>query len=158
MILGLTGGIATGKSTVADFFRNNNIPVICADAIAREITESKEILDKISLEFGKEMILNGKLDRKKMREYIFVDINRVKKLNEITHPPIIEKIKKDTSSIPDMVIRNISINSNNIYIVFNNSLCVPIPTHLPLSRTSILSAFIIVPILWATIKLVASLV
>ena len=95
MILGLTGGIATGKSTVAEFFREKKIPVICADTIAREITEKQEILDKISVEFGKEMIVNGKLDRKKMREYIFVDINRVKKLNEITHPPIIEKIKEE---------------------------------------------------------------
>ena len=95
MILGLTGGIATGKSTVAEFFREKKIPVICADTIAREITEKQEILDKISVEFGKEMIVDGKLDRKKMREYIFVDINRVKKLNEITHPPIIEKIKEE---------------------------------------------------------------
>ena len=95
MILGLTGGIATGKSTVAEFFREKKIPVICADTIAREITEKQEILDKISVEFGKEMIVDGKLNRKKMREYIFVDINRVKKLNEITHPPIIEKIKEE---------------------------------------------------------------
>lgn len=95
MILGLTGGIATGKSTVAEFFREKGIPVICADTIAREITESSKILEEISSEFGQEMIINGKLDRKKMREYIFVDINRVKKLNEITHPPIIEKIKEE---------------------------------------------------------------
>lgn len=95
MILGLTGGIATGKSTVAEFFREKEIPVICADTIAREITESSKILEEISSEFGQEMIINGKLDRKKMREYIFVDINRVKKLNEITHPPIIEKIKEE---------------------------------------------------------------
>ena len=98
MILGLTGGIATGKSTVAEFFREKKIPVICADTIAREITEKQEILDEISVEFGKEMIVDGKLNRKKMREYIFVDINRVKKLNEITHPPIIEKIKDDKIS------------------------------------------------------------
>ena len=95
MILGLTWGIATGKSTVAEFFRDKKIPVICADTIAREITKNQEILDKISVEFGKEMIVDGKLDRKKMREYVFVDINRVKKLNEITHPPIIEKIKEE---------------------------------------------------------------
>ena len=55
MILGLTGGIASGKSTVAEFFREKKIPIICADTIAREITEKQEILDKISVEFGKEM-------------------------------------------------------------------------------------------------------
>lgn len=95
MILGITGGIATGKSTVAEFFREKKIPVICADNIAREITESQVILDEISVEFGKGMVVDGKLDRKKMREYVFIDVNRVKKLNEITHPPIIEKIKEE---------------------------------------------------------------
>lgn len=48
MILGLTGGIATGKSTATNFFKEKGYSVICADKIAREITEKTEILEEIS--------------------------------------------------------------------------------------------------------------
>lgn len=95
MILGLTGGIATGKSTASEFFRKNNFIIICADTIAKEVVESIDVLKKISDEFGEDMITNGKLNRTKMREFIFSEENRVKKLNEITHPPIIERIKTE---------------------------------------------------------------
>lgn len=93
MILGLTGGIATGKSTATNFFKEKGYSVICADTIAREITEKSEILDKIAKEFGNDVISEGKLNRKILREKVFIDKNKVKLLNEITHPAIIEEIK-----------------------------------------------------------------
>lgn len=95
MILGLTGGIATGKSTVAEFFKSKGIPVICADEIAKDIMEEKEILNQISKFFGKGIFIDGKLDREKFREIVFKDTASVQTLNNITHPPIIEKIKKE---------------------------------------------------------------
>jgi dephospho-CoA kinase len=93
MILGLTGGIATGKSTATNFFKEKGYSVICADKIAREITEKTEILEEISKEFGNDVISEGKLNRKILREKVFIDKNKVKLLNEITHPAIIEEIK-----------------------------------------------------------------
>ena len=95
MILGLTGGIATGKSTVAKYFEEKKIPVICADEIAREITDSQEILNQISDMFGSNVIFEKKLDRKKLREIVFKDAESVEKLNRITHPAIIKKIKEE---------------------------------------------------------------
>lgn len=95
MILGLTGGIATGKSTVAKYFEEKKIPVICADEIAREITDSQEILNQISSVFGNDVIFEKKLDRKKMREIVFKDAESVEILNNITHPAIIKRIKEE---------------------------------------------------------------
>lgn len=95
MILGLTGGIGTGKSTVANIFRQKGIHIICADEIAKEIISRKEIQSQILEVFGNLVFTGDKLDRKKMREQIFKDTESVRRLNDITHPAIIDKIQKE---------------------------------------------------------------
>lgn len=95
MILGLTGGIGTGKSTVANIFRQKGIHIICADEIAKEIINHKKIQSQILEVFGNLVFTGDKLDRKKMREQIFKDTGSVRRLNDITHPAIIDKIQKE---------------------------------------------------------------
>jgi len=94
MLIGLTGGIASGKSTVAKMFRKYNIPVIDADLIAREIVEPHtEAWYKIIEHFGEEVLTADQtIDRKKLAELIFQDDERRQVLNEITHPLIISRI------------------------------------------------------------------
>ncbi|XP_033210332.1 dephospho-CoA kinase domain-containing protein isoform X2 [Belonocnema kinseyi] len=89
-IVGLTGGIATGKSTVAQIMREHGIPVIDADIVARKVVEpGKPAWHKIRKEFGPEVFLeNGELDRGKLGDVIFNDVEKRKKLNGITHPHI----------------------------------------------------------------------
>ncbi len=94
MILALTGGIATGKSTVSNIFRINGYKIVDADEIAKEIAENIEILKEIEEGFGKEFVSNNKLNRKLLREVVFKDKKKVEKLNEIMHPPIIKEIKR----------------------------------------------------------------
>ncbi len=94
MILALTGGIATGKSTVCNIFRINGYKIVDADEIAKEIAENIEILKEIEKGFGKEFVRNNKLNRKLLREVVFKDKKKVEKLNEIMHPPIIKEIKR----------------------------------------------------------------
>ncbi|XP_032674055.1 dephospho-CoA kinase [Odontomachus brunneus] len=93
-LVGLTGGIATGKSTVAAVFREHGIPVIDADIIAREVVEpGKPAWYKIQNEFGSEVFLETRyLDRAKLGELIFNDVEKRRKLNAITHPDIYKKI------------------------------------------------------------------
>lgn len=95
MILGLTGGIATGKSTASEFFREKGLRVICADKIAREVVGKREILEALVSVFGESIISEDKLDRKKLREIVFKDKFLVEKLNGITHPAIIAQIKEE---------------------------------------------------------------
>ncbi|XP_043477796.1 dephospho-CoA kinase [Leptopilina heterotoma] len=89
-IVGLTGGIATGKSTVAAIMREHGIPVIDADIVARKVVEpGKPAWHNIRKEFGSEVFLeNGELDRVKLGDLIFNDVEKRKKLNTLTHPHI----------------------------------------------------------------------
>lgn len=93
-IVGLTGGIATGKSSVAAVFRECGIPVIDADQIARKVVEpGKPAWHKIRKEFGPEVFLEtNELNRAKLGDLIFNNIEMRKKLNAITHPDIYKEI------------------------------------------------------------------
>ncbi|KNC86804.1 dephospho-CoA kinase [Sphaeroforma arctica JP610] len=89
-IIGLTGGIASGKSTVSQQLTQLNIPVIDADKIAREVVEpGQPALQKIKETFGEEFFLeDGTLDRPKLGQRVFGDEAARKQLNKITHPAI----------------------------------------------------------------------
>lgn len=90
-IIGLTGGIASGKSLVAEMFRKRGIKVLDADEISREVVKpGSEALAEIVKYFGHECISKaGELDRKKLGEIIFSDDKKRKKLEIILHPRII---------------------------------------------------------------------
>lgn len=92
--LGLTGGIATGKSTVSRFFRQHDIPVVDADVIAREVVEpGTDGLAEIIKTFGTEILLeDGSLNRKKLGEIIFKDEDKREMLNQILHQEIHQKM------------------------------------------------------------------
>lgn len=90
LIIGLTGSIGTGKSTIAKKLIERNIPVIDADLIAREVVEpGKEAYEKIVETFGEEILQEDQtLDRKKLGAIVFEDEMKRKALNEIVHPAI----------------------------------------------------------------------
>ncbi|SHE43495.1 dephospho-CoA kinase [Caloramator proteoclasticus] len=103
-IIGLTGGIASGKSTVSNYLILKGLDVIDADLISREIYQVGEKAYRIVVdEFGKD-ILNEDLtiNRKKLAQIVFSNNDQLKKLNEITHPIIFEKIKKRVYEINKM--------------------------------------------------------
>lgn len=91
-IVGLTGGIATGKSTVADIFRELGVVVIDADDLSRHIVEpGKPALEDIVDAFGSEVLADdGTLDRTRLGEKIFQDDDARRRLEAITHPRIAE--------------------------------------------------------------------
>lgn len=97
IIVGLTGGIASGKSTVSSFIMELNIPIIDGDKIAREIVEpNSPLLEVISTEFGKDILnKDGTLNRKMLGNIVFHNSVKLKKLNDITHPKIKEIIKNE---------------------------------------------------------------
>ena len=90
LIIGLTGGIGSGKTSATKFFAAEGIAIIDADTIAHELTGAQgDAIPNIKKYFGINFITkNGKLDRKKMKNRIFSDINSRKKLEEILHPLI----------------------------------------------------------------------
>ena len=89
LLVGLTGGIATGKSTVADTLRRLGAEVIDADQLARDVVAPGEpALAEIVREFGDVLQPDGTLDRKKVGAIVFNDPARRKRLEAITHPAI----------------------------------------------------------------------
>lgn len=88
--IGLTGSVATGKSTVSNMIQQAGIPLVDADVAARKVVEpGTEGLKEIVAYFGEEILLaDGTLDRAKLGEIIFKDKEKREKLNEITHPRV----------------------------------------------------------------------
>ncbi|MDD2308614.1 MAG: dephospho-CoA kinase [Desulfuromonadaceae bacterium] len=89
-IIGLTGGIATGKSSVALFFRERGVPVIDADQLARDaVLPGSPALEQIIALFGREIVTHGgELDRKRLGTLIFSDPEKRRHLEGILHPEI----------------------------------------------------------------------
>ncbi|MFC5543092.1 MAG: dephospho-CoA kinase [Bacilli bacterium] len=90
MIIGLTGSIASGKSTVSNMLKEYGFPIVDADVVARQVVEpGSETLKKIAEAFGEEVLTeNGELDRKKLGSIIFNDEEKRQLLNSIIHPAI----------------------------------------------------------------------
>ena len=87
-IIGLTGGIGTGKTMVAEYFKSLGIPVYIADKEARQLMTSDNIINALSNEFGKEILENGILNREKLAKLVFNDSKKLQKLNSIVHPEV----------------------------------------------------------------------
>jgi dephospho-CoA kinase len=90
LLVGLTGGIATGKSTVHDMLASPSVRVVDADALAREVVEAgTPAYARIVAEFGKDVLQpDGRLDRARLAEIVFPDEVKRKRLEAITHPAI----------------------------------------------------------------------
>jgi dephospho-CoA kinase len=88
--VGLTGGIGSGKSTVADLFAAHGVPLVDTDLIAHRITAANGIaMPQIAVEFGEAFVApDGSLDRARMRSLVFSDEGARKRLEGITHPLI----------------------------------------------------------------------
>lgn len=93
-IIGLTGGIATGKSTVTQILRKLGYPVICADEIVHDLYENNpELREKIVKLLGEEILKNyHELDRQKMASIVFANPQKRIKLEHVIHPAVREKI------------------------------------------------------------------
>lgn len=96
LIVGLTGGIASGKSTAAEFFAKRGAPVIDTDRIARELVEpGTPALTRIVADFGSEVLTAaGRLDRRALGRRVFRDPAARHRLEEILHPPIRAETRK----------------------------------------------------------------
>jgi dephospho-CoA kinase len=96
----LTGGIASGKSTVGNLFAKRGVPVIDTDLIARQVVEpGQPTLAQIVAAFGSEVLdSGGHLDRRRMRERIFSDPAAKKRLESIVHPAIRAEMERQSKA------------------------------------------------------------
>jgi dephospho-CoA kinase len=88
--IGLTGGIGSGKSTVAKIFELLNVPVYYADAASKQLYHTdKQLIADIKKHFGEDIYKNDQLDRHKLASLVFNDAGKLQLLNSLVHPPTI---------------------------------------------------------------------
>lgn len=93
LIIGLTGNIGCGKSSLSKIFMDKGIDVVDADIVSRQIFEDKELLQTVFEKFGPSIKNNdGSLNRKALGNIVFNDNEKLIELNNITHPRIKDKI------------------------------------------------------------------
>ena len=98
----LTGGIASGKTTIANLFAGHGVALIDTDVIAREVVEPGEpALAAIVAEFGPAILgEDGRMDRRRMREKVFGDTDARRRLEAILHPAIRAEMERQSASAP----------------------------------------------------------
>jgi len=135
----LTGGIGSGKSTVADAFSRAGITVVDADIIARQVVEPGEpALDLISQHFGPEILLpDGKLNRRALRERIFNSAEDKRWLNALLHPLIQQRTrdKIEQSESPYVLWVVPLLVENNLQEKADRVLVVDVPVERQIERT-----------------------
>ena len=106
MYLGLSGGIGSGKSTVAKILSNLGAVVIDADVIAREVLEPTQAGYQRAIEVFGESILDSdrKIDRKKLAERVFQNSDELAKLEMIVHPAVIARVAQIRNSLPESTV------------------------------------------------------
>tara|TARA_Y100000310_G_scaffold251715_1_gene258305 strand:- start:23907 stop:24458 length:552 start_codon:yes stop_codon:yes gene_type:complete len=98
MIIGITGYIGSGKTTFSNIFKSHGFKIIKADKIGHKILKSKKVKNKIVKEFGKNILKNKSIDRKKLGNIVFNNKSKLNKLNKIMHPIILKLIKSKIKS------------------------------------------------------------
>ena len=139
-IIGLTGGIASGKTTVADLFQEHfNIDIVDADIVAREVVAvGSEGLRQIAEHFGEAILLeDGTLNRAKLREQIFSSPEDKTWLNALLHPMIRNKIEEGLTNIrsPYGLLVAPLLIENQMQGMADRVLIVDVPTEVQIQRT-----------------------
>ena len=133
--VGLTGGVAAGKSTTTNFFIDKGITVVDADTISRNLQlKGEEGYEKIVKKFSDDILdSNGQIDRKKIREIAFSDPKNKKWLEDLMHPMIRDEVIKQFEKVESSwVIYSAPLWSNKN--VFNRTLVIDTPKDVQLQR------------------------
>ena len=88
VIIGLTGGIGSGKTTLVNYMKSLGIPVFIADEEAKKAMQSPQVLDNVKANFGNAIFENGHLNRQQLASIVFSNPDKLKELNSIIHPEV----------------------------------------------------------------------
>lgn len=92
-IIGLTGGIGSGKSTIANYFKSLGVPVYIADDEAKKILFMPEVVQEVEAAFGTEILTEGIPDKAKIATLVFNNPEKLTQLNNIIHPKVAQHFK-----------------------------------------------------------------
>lgn len=144
-IIGLTGGIGSGKTAVSDWFAIQGIDIVDADVISRAITaKGSPILTELQNAFGADIVVAGELDRVALRGRIFNDPSAVARLNAITHPAIRREIGVQLSKINSpygilsapLLLESVKGDDKGLTAYCDRILVVDVPVEIQIERAS----------------------
>ena len=134
-IIGLTGGIGSGKTMVANYIKSLGVPVYIADDEAGELMTTNKVIEAISSAFGNEVLDNGTLNRDKLAQIVFNNPEKLEKLNSIVHPEVkkhfdtwVEKHKAYPFVVKEAAV--LFETGSNIYCDFVITITAPLETRL----------------------------
>ncbi|MFW6345301.1 MAG: dephospho-CoA kinase [Halomonas sp.] len=143
MIIGLTGGIASGKSTVARAFAALGVPWVDADDVAREVVEPGEpALAEIAARFGAGVLNpDGTLDRRALRDIVFADADARRWLESVTHPRIRERLSARLDQLaadgaPYVLLVTPLLFESGQHEMVDRALVIDVPESLQIERTA----------------------
>ncbi|WP_456398517.1 dephospho-CoA kinase [Mesoaciditoga sp.] len=110
-IVAITGGIATGKSTVAKFVKEMGYHVIDADKVGHEILKKDDVKELLIKEFGISLNEKNEIDRKTLGKIVFSDRKKLELLNSIIHPRIVSEILKKISQLSKKGVREVFVEA-----------------------------------------------
>jgi dephospho-CoA kinase len=139
-ILGVTGGIGSGKTAATDYFKTLGITVVDADVVAREVVApGKPALAVIAKRFGAGVIAeDGSLNRAKLREIVFADVSKRQALEAITHPAIHAELIRQlqAASSPYAILATPLLWETGQAKLVQHSLVIDVPEALQIQRAS----------------------
>ncbi len=139
LVIGLTGGIGSGKSTVAALFAGLGVPVIDTDRLARELVEpGQPALADIAQQFGSKFIgADGRLNRARLREHVFADTATRHRLEAILHPRIRRAVEDwlRTQTAPYVIVVVPLLLEGKLVELVDRILVVDVPEAIQRSRT-----------------------
>ena len=137
-VVGLTGGIGSGKSTIAELFAELGVPIVDADLVARQVVEKgSPLLAEIAAHFGPEILLeDGALNRAALREKIFANETQKHWLNQLLHPAIRHEMLRQLAAqqAPYCIFMVPLLIENNLTALCQRILVVDVLEHTQVER------------------------
>lgn len=136
-IIGLTGGIGSGKTTIANYLASLGVPVYIADDAGKKVMQQQEILEAIKEKFGIEIFDNDQLNRTKLAKIVFDSPEKLKELNAIVHPAVRKDFKNwlvQHADSPLVVYESAILFENGSYVDFDSIITVTAPLEIRIAR------------------------
>ncbi len=115
ILIGITGIIGSGKTTVSNILRKKGIEVIDVDVIGKKVTEQEDVKNDIKRIFNSDYVINNKVEVKKIKELVFKDKEKLEELEKIIHPKVREQIYKKIKNLEKKGLRFVIIDAPLLY-------------------------------------------
>ena len=107
-VIAVIGGIGSGKSSVCAYLSQRGFAVLDCDQIAREVASCPKTVEAVAKAFGEHFVKDGAIDRPELRRHVFEDAARLKKLNEIFHGQVYQRLSEALVGLPSPVFVEVS--------------------------------------------------